>query len=220
MRCSSNPEAVKAASEDRPALPSARRKETKTCPELGGSLEQKDDAGLRARCADRGRCRHPRQGEGARSGQGRHPENSVFVLSWLGGKDAGVFEKHGIDLEVDVRPFAGFLAGLPSKQCMATTYSGIDAIEKINEGVDWAIIGGGLTVMQDVIVRNDSLFQEVADLRGQEIRHLLDRRRFVQGSAGGDDRRFQARHREGCRSCSRSPAPALTKLLSAATSMR
>ncbi len=97
------------------------------------------------------------------------PENSVFVLSWLGAKDAGVFEKHGIDLEVDVRPFAGFLAGLPSKECMATTYSGIDAIEKINQGVDWAIIGGGLTLMEDVIVRNDSLFQKVTDLRGKKF---------------------------------------------------
>ncbi|HEU0154928.1 MAG TPA: ABC transporter substrate-binding protein [Stellaceae bacterium] len=97
------------------------------------------------------------------------PENSVFVLSWLGAKDAGVFTKHGIDLEVDVRPFAGFLAGLPSKECMAATYSGIDAIEKINQGVDWAIIGGGLTLMEDVIVRKDSPFQKVGDLRGKKF---------------------------------------------------
>ena len=42
------------------------------------------------------------------------PDNSVFVLSWLGAKDAGIFRQHGIDLDVDVRPFAGFLAGLPA----------------------------------------------------------------------------------------------------------
>ncbi|MGB6534676.1 MAG: hypothetical protein WBF58_01790, partial [Xanthobacteraceae bacterium] len=60
------------------------------------------------------------------------PQASVFCLNYLGAKDAGVFAQHGIDLEVDPRPFAGFLAGLASKQCMATTYSGIDAIEKIN----------------------------------------------------------------------------------------
>jgi hypothetical protein len=77
------------------------------------------------------------------------PAQSVFVLNYMGGKDAGIFAKHGIDLEVDARPFAGFLAGLPSKQCMTTTYSGIDAIEKINEGVDWVITGPGLTVVQD-----------------------------------------------------------------------
>jgi NitT/TauT family transport system substrate-binding protein len=97
------------------------------------------------------------------------PQQSVFVLNYLGAKDAGVFSKNGIDLDVDPRPFAGFLAGLPSQQCMAVTYSGIDAIQKINEGVDWVIIGGGLTVVQDVIVRKDAPFKTVADLRGKKF---------------------------------------------------
>src|SRR5690348_14487879 len=52
------------------------------------------------------------------------PRDSIFVLNYLGAKDAGVFERHGIDLDIDARPFAGFLAGLPSKECAATTYSG------------------------------------------------------------------------------------------------
>ena len=95
------------------------------------------------------------------------PQESVFVLNYMGAKDAGVFAKHGIDLEVDPRPFAGFLAGLPSKQCMAVTYSGIDSIQKIDEGLDWAIIGPGLTVVQDIIVLKDSPYETVADLRGK-----------------------------------------------------
>lgn len=97
------------------------------------------------------------------------PQSSVFILNYMGGKDAGVFAQHGIDLEVDARPFAGFPAGLPSKQCMAVTYSGIDAIQKINEGLDWAIIGPGLTVVQDVIVLKDSPYKAVADLRGKKF---------------------------------------------------
>jgi ABC-type nitrate/sulfonate/bicarbonate transport system substrate-binding protein len=97
------------------------------------------------------------------------PQSSVFVLNYLGAKDAGVFAKDGIDLNVDPRPFAGFLAGLPSRQCLATTYSGMDAIQKINEGVDWVIIGGGLTVVQDVIVRKDAPFKSPADLRGKKF---------------------------------------------------
>ncbi|HEU0155166.1 MAG TPA: ABC transporter substrate-binding protein [Stellaceae bacterium] len=97
------------------------------------------------------------------------PENSVFVLSWQGARDAGVFTKHGIDLEVDVRPFAGYLAGLPSKECLATTYAGLEAIAKINQGVDWAIIGGGLTVFQEVFVRTDSPIQKIEELRGKKF---------------------------------------------------
>ena len=97
------------------------------------------------------------------------PAESVFVLNYMGAKDAGVFAKHGIDLDVDARPFAGFLAGLPSKQCMSVTYSGIDAIQKINEGLDWAIIGGGLTVVQDVIVAKNSPYKTAADLRGKKF---------------------------------------------------
>lgn len=97
------------------------------------------------------------------------PVQSVFVLSYFGGKDAGIFQKHGIDLDVDARPFAGFLAGLPSKQCMAVTYSGIDAIEKINEGLDWTIIGGGLTVVQNILVPKNSLLKTPADLRGKRF---------------------------------------------------
>jgi ABC-type nitrate/sulfonate/bicarbonate transport system substrate-binding protein len=97
------------------------------------------------------------------------PQNSVFVLNWMGARDAGVFRKHGIDLEVDARPFAGFLAGMPSKECMSATYSGIDAILKMNQGFDWAVIGGGLTVIQDVFVRKDSPLKTVDDLRGKRF---------------------------------------------------
>jgi ABC-type nitrate/sulfonate/bicarbonate transport system substrate-binding protein len=97
------------------------------------------------------------------------PQNSVFVLNWNGAKDAGVFRTHGIDLTVDARPFAGFLAGLPSKEAMATTYSGVDAILKMNEGLDLAIIGGGLTVFQEVFVLKDSPVKTVADLRGKRF---------------------------------------------------
>jgi ABC-type nitrate/sulfonate/bicarbonate transport system substrate-binding protein len=97
------------------------------------------------------------------------PAESVFVLNYLGAKDAGVFAKYGIDLSADPRPFAGFLAGLPSKQCLVDTYSGIDAIQKINEGLDWVILGPGLTVVQDVIVRKDSPFKSPADLRGKKF---------------------------------------------------
>jgi ABC-type nitrate/sulfonate/bicarbonate transport system substrate-binding protein len=95
------------------------------------------------------------------------PRDSIFVLNYNGAKDAGVFAKYGIDVDVDARPFAGFLAGLPSKQCMVSTYSGIDAIAKINEGVDWAIIGGGLTVVNPVIVKKDAAYKTLADLKGK-----------------------------------------------------
>ena len=97
------------------------------------------------------------------------PAESVFVLNYMGAKDAGIFSKHGIDLDVDARPFAGFLAGLPSKQCLSTTYSGMDAILKIDSGLEWAIIGGGLTVVQDVIVPKNAPFKTPADLRGKKF---------------------------------------------------
>ncbi len=97
------------------------------------------------------------------------PQQSAFVLSYLGARDAGIFTKHGIDLEVDARPYAGFLASLPSKSSLVGNYSGINAIQKINEGLDWVVIGGGLTLVQDVIVRKDSPFKTVADLRGKKI---------------------------------------------------
>jgi ABC-type nitrate/sulfonate/bicarbonate transport system substrate-binding protein len=97
------------------------------------------------------------------------PAESVFVLNYMGAKDAGVFAKHGIDLNVDPRPFAGFLAGLPSQQCMVDTYSGIDAIEKINEGLDWVVLGPGLTVVQDVLVRKQAPYKTPADLRGKKF---------------------------------------------------
>lgn len=97
------------------------------------------------------------------------PQESVFILNYLGAKDAGLFARHGIDLDVDARPFAGYVAGLPSKQCMVTSYSGIDAIQKIDDGLDWVIFGGGLTVVQNVIVRKDSPLQTPADLRGKKL---------------------------------------------------
>jgi ABC-type nitrate/sulfonate/bicarbonate transport system substrate-binding protein len=97
------------------------------------------------------------------------PQNSVFVLNWIGAKDAGVFTKYGIDLTVDVRPFAGFLASLPSKQTPAVTYSGMEAVEKMNNGLPWQVIGGGLTVIQDIFVRHDSPIKSIQDLRGKRL---------------------------------------------------
>ena len=97
------------------------------------------------------------------------PRNSVFVLSYFGSRDAGVFRKHGIDLEIDARPFKGFTASLPAKETMATTYSGTAAIAKINGGLDWVIIGGGLTVMQEVFVRKESPFKTISDMRGKKF---------------------------------------------------
>jgi ABC-type nitrate/sulfonate/bicarbonate transport system substrate-binding protein len=97
------------------------------------------------------------------------PQNSVFVLSWNGAKDGGVFAKHGIDLTVDARPFAGYLAGIPSKQALATTYSGLDAILKMNDGMDLAVFGGGLTVFQEIFVPVNSPIKTIADLRGKKV---------------------------------------------------
>lgn len=97
------------------------------------------------------------------------PAQSAFILNYLAAKEAGVFAKHGIDLDIDPRPFAGYLAGLPSQQCWVTNYSGLDAIQKINEGLDWVLIGGGLTVIQDIIIRKDSPFKTPADLRGKKF---------------------------------------------------
>ena len=97
------------------------------------------------------------------------PRNSVFVLNYMGAQDAGIYRKHGIDLDIDARPFAGFLAGLPSKQCFSVMYSGMAAVEKMNQGLDWAIIGGGLTVVQEIFVRKDAPFKSVVELRGKRV---------------------------------------------------
>jgi NitT/TauT family transport system substrate-binding protein len=97
------------------------------------------------------------------------PQDSVFVLNYMGARDAGVFKKHGIDIDVDARPFAGYVAGLPSKACMVTTYSGISGVSKMNEGMDLAVIGGGLTVIQDVFVATKSPIKTVPELRGKRF---------------------------------------------------
>ena len=43
------------------------------------------------------------------------PRNSVFILNYFGGRDAGIWRKHGIDLEIDPRPFKGHMAALPAR---------------------------------------------------------------------------------------------------------
>jgi ABC-type nitrate/sulfonate/bicarbonate transport system substrate-binding protein len=97
------------------------------------------------------------------------PRNSVFILNYFGGRDAGIWRKHGIDLEIDARPFKGFAASLPAKEAMVTTYMGTAAIARINKGLDWVIIGGGLTVMQEVFVLKSSPFKSINDLRGKKF---------------------------------------------------
>jgi ABC-type nitrate/sulfonate/bicarbonate transport system substrate-binding protein len=97
------------------------------------------------------------------------PRGSVFVLSYYGARDAGIFRKHGIDAGVDARPFAGFMAGLPSRQVLVATYAGLSGIEQMNEGKDLVLIGGGLTNMQDVWVLKDSPIKKMTDLKGKKF---------------------------------------------------
>lgn len=97
------------------------------------------------------------------------PRGSVFVLSYFAARDAGIFRKHGIDIEVDARPFGGFMAGLPSRQVLVGTYAGLNAVEQMNEGKDLIVIGGGLTSMQDVWVRKDSPVEKFSDLKGKKL---------------------------------------------------
>ncbi len=97
------------------------------------------------------------------------PRNSALLLSAYGGKEAGIFSRHGIDLIIDPRPFRGHMAGLAAKEVPVANYAGTAAIARINKGLDWVIIGGGLTVMQEVFVRNEAPFQKIADLRGKKF---------------------------------------------------
>jgi len=95
--------------------------------------------------------------------------NSILILYTYGPKEAGIFEKHGIDLEIDVRPFKGHMAGLPAGEVPCTTYAGTAAIARINQGLDWVIVGGGLTVMQEVFVLKNSPFKTITDLKGKRF---------------------------------------------------
>ncbi len=97
------------------------------------------------------------------------PRNAAFILNYFGGRDAGIFRKHGIDLEIDARPFKGFAAALPSREVLVTNFMGTAAIARITKGMDLVIIGGGLTVMQEIFVRKDSPVKSVSDLRGKKF---------------------------------------------------
>ena len=97
------------------------------------------------------------------------PRGSTFVLSYFGARDAGIFRKHGIDIDVDARPFAGFMAGLPGRQVLVGTYAGLNAVEQMNNGKDMIVIGGGLTSMQDVWVHKNSPLKKLSDLKGKKL---------------------------------------------------
>ncbi len=97
------------------------------------------------------------------------PRNSVLVLSYFAGRDAGIWRKRGIDLVIDARPFKAVIASLPSKEIFVSTYPGLTAIARINEGLDWVVVGGGLTMMPEVFVRKDSPFKTITDLRGKKF---------------------------------------------------
>ena len=99
--------------------------------------------------------------------------NSILILYTYGPKEAGIFEKHGIDLEIDVRPFKGHMAGLPAGEVPCTTYAGTAAIARINMGLDWVIVGGGLTVMQEVFVLKNYMLFRVFFIREHSVKFLV-----------------------------------------------
>lgn len=99
------------------------------------------------------------------------PTNSSFALSTNGAADAGVFRKWGFDpVDRVFLPFPGFVAAFATRQSEVGNYSGTTAIRRIaGDGQPWVIIGGGLTVMQNVYVPVDSPIQTVEDLRGKKL---------------------------------------------------
>jgi ABC-type nitrate/sulfonate/bicarbonate transport system substrate-binding protein len=97
------------------------------------------------------------------------PRGTVFPLNYFGGKDAGIFRKHGIDIQIDARPFPAYLASLPGKETFVTSYAGLAGVARINQGMDLVVVGGGLTVMQDVFVLKDSPLKSMSDLRGNRF---------------------------------------------------
>lgn len=97
------------------------------------------------------------------------PRATLMVLSYFGARDAGIFRKHGIDIEVDARPFAGFMAALPSRETRVGTWAGLNAVEQMNQGKDMVVIGGGLTVMQDVFSLRTSPIKTITEVRGKKF---------------------------------------------------
>ncbi len=95
--------------------------------------------------------------------------NSIISMLYLSGEMAGIFKKYGIDADVDVRPFAGHMAALPAKEVPCSSYAGTAAIARITKGLDFVIVGGGLTVMQEVFVKKDSPVKSIGDLRGKKF---------------------------------------------------
>lgn len=98
-----------------------------------------------------------------------NPRNSILALVSLGGQMAGIYKKHGIKLEADLRPFKGHMAALPAKAVPCAQYAGTAAIARINKGMNLAIVAGGLTVMQEVFVKNDNPAKSITDLKGKKF---------------------------------------------------
>jgi ABC-type nitrate/sulfonate/bicarbonate transport system substrate-binding protein len=98
-----------------------------------------------------------------------NPRNSILALVSLGGQMAGIYKKHGIALEPDIRPFAGHMAALPAKAVPCAQYAGTAAIARINKGMNLAFIAGGLTVMQEVFVKKDNPAKSIPDLKGKKF---------------------------------------------------
>ena len=61
------------------------------------------------------------------------------------------------------------MAALPAREVPVATYAGTAAIARIAQGMDLVIIRGGLTVMQEMFVRQDSSVKSISDLRGKNM---------------------------------------------------
>lgn len=98
------------------------------------------------------------------------PSSSAVVLAVKGAMDAGIFEKWGFELDLEVLPFSEYVASFANRDVEVSIYSGATAIRAIaNEDMPWVIIGGGLTVMQNIYVPVDSDIQTVEDLKGKKL---------------------------------------------------
>jgi ABC-type nitrate/sulfonate/bicarbonate transport system substrate-binding protein len=96
--------------------------------------------------------------------------DSPTFLMTQAAAEAGIYKKHGIDLQVKDVGYAALLAELPAHAVgMSITYPGMPAVSLMNKGRDLVALHGVFGLQNSLIVKKDAPFKTVADLKGKKI---------------------------------------------------
>lgn len=96
-------------------------------------------------------------------------EGAVYIPVYFLGRENDIWEKHGIDLSIEITGFGKFTRAFNADLSSLTSFPTLTGVQNINGGEDLVYIGSHMNIINPTFVRKDSDIESIKDLKGNTL---------------------------------------------------